>query len=206
MTTSYKKPEWFFYPGWVALTTLSIPVAWAITWIIIEQVVKVVGGTVVIDGHSRITEDWLGMYVFVPALGLATGLLQYLLLRRYLPRMGWWIGATALGWLSAAGTVYFLIIFLPESLDTNANWFVFLMISLIGGFVGLMQWLVLRQHVPRAAWWILATIAGWMAVRLASGESLTGPQNIMHLSVLPAIATGVALWLLFAQPSPLPEE
>ncbi len=203
--TIIKKPEWFFYPGWVALTTLALPVAFAITIIILNQVVQVVGGRVMINGQSRITEDLLFGYIFVPALGLTTGLLQYLLLRRYLPRMGRWVGATVLGWPLAAVTGYFVAIFLPESLDTNANWFVLLMISLIGGLVGFMQWLVLRRCVPRAGWWIPATAAGWMAMRLAAGEGTFGPLDVWYLGVLPAIATSVTLWLLLAPLSPLPE-
>lgn len=200
--TTIKKPEWFFYPGWVVLTALSIPVAFAITWIIVSQVEQVIGGRVMINGRSRITEDWLAGYVFVPALGLVTGLLQYWLLCRYLPGMGWWVGATALGWPLAAAIVSFLNIFLPENLDTNANWFVFLMIILVSGLIGFMQWLVLRRCVPHAIWWIPATIAGWMTVRLAAGPALTGPLDIWYLGVLPAILTAVTLALLINHAQP----
>src|SRR2546427_8584485 len=33
---------------------------------------------------------------------------------------------------------------------------------MIGAGAGLMQWVVLRGHLSRAGWWILATIAGWV--------------------------------------------
>jgi hypothetical protein len=118
------------------------------------------------------------------------------LLRRYLPRMGWWIGATTLGWFLA--TV--IILFLTEGLTMNANWFYFWIIpSLIGGSVGFGQWLLLRRRVPRAGWWIPATIAGWLAVRLAAGETLVGPLDIAYLAILPALATAVTFGLLIRQ-------
>ena len=40
-------------------------------------------------------------------------------------------------------------------------WLVALEIVLIGGSIGLPQWLLLRQRVRRAAWWILASVLGW---------------------------------------------
>jgi hypothetical protein len=193
MTTIYRKPEWFFYPSWVVLTTLSFYVAFALMWLIVSQVGNVVGGTIVINGRSHITEDYLAVPIFVPLLGLIAGLLQYPLLRRYLPRMGWWIGATTLGWLSATAIIFFL----TEGLTMNANWFVFWIIpALIGGSVGFAQWLVLRRRVARAGWWIPATMAGWLAVRLAAGPTLVGPLEIFYLTVLPALATAVTLGLL----------
>jgi hypothetical protein len=196
MTTIYRKPEWFFYPSWVVLTTLSFYVAFVLTWLTLFQVVKVVGDRIVINGRSHITEDYLGMVIFVLVLGLISGLLQYPLLRRYLPRMGSWIGATFLGWLLA--TV--IISFLTEGLTMNADWFVFWIIpSLIGGSVGFVQWLVLRRRLERAGWWIPATIAGWLAVRLAAGPTLVGPLEILYLTVLPALATAVTLGLLIRQ-------
>lgn len=196
MTTIYRKPEWFFYPSWIVLTTLSFYVAFALMWVIIFQVEKVVGGTIMINGRSHITEDYLAMIVFVPLLGLVSGLLQYPLLRRYLPRMGWWIGATPLGWLLATG----IILFLTAILTMNAIWFSFWIIpSLIGGSVGFAQWLVLRQRVSRAGWWIPASIVGWLAVRLAAGETLVGLLDIIYLTILPALATAVTFGLLIRQ-------
>jgi hypothetical protein len=196
MNTIYRKPEWFFYPSWIVLTTLSFYVTFALTWLTLSQVVKVVGDRIVINGRSHITEDYLFLVIFVPLLGLIAGLLQYPLVRRYLPRMGWWIGATTIGWLLATFTIFFLV----EGLSINAEWFTFWIIpALIGGSVGFMQWLVLRRRVARAGWWIPATMVGWLAVRLAAGATLVGPLEIFYLTVLPALATAVTLGLLIRQ-------
>ena len=98
MITDNTRPEWFFYPGWVVLSAISIPIAWIIYWALISLIKKVVGDTIQVGGQPHITEDFLLLYILAPAIGLATGIFQYLLLRRHLPRMGWWITATTLGW------------------------------------------------------------------------------------------------------------
>ena len=98
MIANRSKPKWFFYPAWVVLSTLSILIAWLISGAILSQIERVVGGTIEVAGRTRITEDLLFGYVSIPLLGLMTALWQYLLLRRHLRRVGWWIAATALGW------------------------------------------------------------------------------------------------------------
>lgn len=199
MTTIPKKPGWSFYPSWVVLTTLSIPLAFGIILLIIPQIVKVVGDTIVVNGRTRITEDWIGMILFIPVMGLVSGLLQYLMLRRYLPRMGWWVVATALAWPLAAVGLYFMSLF---HLDTNDYWFGLLVTLVIGGAIGLMQWLVLRQHVPHSGWWVPATVVGWLAVGLATGNRSGGPLNVWYVIALPAIIAAITLGLLLKQATP----
>ncbi|MCP4417093.1 MAG: hypothetical protein GY805_10750 [Chloroflexi bacterium] len=205
MITIHKKPQWTFYPSWIVLTTLSIPVALLIARIILTQAVQVIGDNVFINDGRRMTADWLFGYTLLTALGLTRSIFQYFLLRRYLPQAGWWLGATTLGWFLVVPTVSFLNIFLPKNLETNANLFIFLMI-ILGGLVGSLQWLVLRRYVRRTGWWILATIAGWMAVWLVR-ENLTSPLDMMLLTILPAFVTApVFVWLMNqTQPTELRE-
>ena len=186
-----RKPKWFFYPGWVVLSGITIPIAWTIAWALISQVEKVVGGTIQVGGQTRITEDFLLSYILFPVIGLLTGFLQYLLLRRYLPRMVWWITATGLGWL-----LPLLIIRLSPPLNVSSTWFEVLVIGLMGGTIGLPQWLVLRQHVHHAAWWILASVLGWGMVRLVAGKTISSPLDILALGLLPPTAASIAWWLL----------
>jgi hypothetical protein len=191
MITDNRKPEWFFYPGWVVLSAISIPIAWVIYWALISLIKKVVGGTIQVGGQTRITEDFLLLYILCPALSLVTGLLQYLLLRRYLQRMGWWIATTTLGWSLAfiGGSLLYRASY--TTLDVNSMGFVALSIVLVGGAIGLAQWLVLRRRVRYAAWWILANVLGWGA--LIVGETFS---SLLAFLMMPAIATSFALWLL----------
>jgi len=195
MATDNRKPRWFFYPGWVALSAISILIAWVVVWALISQVEKAVGGTIQVGGQTRITEDFLFSYIFFPVLGLLTGFLQYLLLRRYLPRMGWWIAATTLGLL--LGFVGRRLLFRTLHSTLDSTWFGILMTVLLGGSMGLVQWLVLRQRVRHAAWWILANVLGWGIVGWGA-ETLSNQMVIPIVGILlvPGIATSIALWLL----------
>jgi hypothetical protein len=194
MIIDSKKPKWFLYPGWVVLSTLSILFAWLISWAIISQIERVVGGTIEVAGRMRITEDFLFDYVFVFLLVLLTGVFQYLLLRRYLPRMEWWIVATALGWLLGIATVYLGYTIWPAALNANSMWSA----ALAGAVIGLAQWLVLRRRVPRAGWWVLASALGWGFLRLIAGEVFTSLVALLIIGAVPAAVTGLALWGLLA--------
>ena len=196
MIADSRKPKWFLYPGWVVLSTLSIPIAWLISWAIISQIERVVGGTIEVAGRTRITEDLLFGYVFLPLLGLLTGLLQCLPLRRYLPRTGWWIAATALGWSLGFAVAYLGYAIWPVALNANSTWAVEIVFVSIGAATGLVQWLVLRRRVPRAGWWVLASALGWGLVRPIAGEAFTSLLELLIIGAVPAVVTGLALWWL----------
>ncbi|MGE5373541.1 MAG: hypothetical protein ACM3XO_00685, partial [Bacteroidota bacterium] len=81
------------------MTSLCLPVAFFLDLIILRIIILFVGDFIYVDGVRQITEDYLGLYIFIPIAGLLTGLLQYGLLRHYLSQMGWWVAATIGGWL-----------------------------------------------------------------------------------------------------------
>jgi hypothetical protein len=191
-----RRPKWFVYPLWVVLSAISILVAWVIAWALISQIEKAVGGTIQVGGQTRITEDFLFSYAFFPAFGLVAGCLQYLLLRRYLPRMGWWIVATVVGWLFPIAVLRLGSAVLPAALDVSTVWSVAVVVVLIGGSIGLAQWLVLRQRVCHAAWWILASVLGWGMAALAGGDTISSLLDMLAVGLLPPTAASIALWLL----------
>jgi hypothetical protein len=143
--TNISRPRLFFYPAWVALSVISISIAAVITWALISLVVKVIGGTIQVAGQAHFTEDYIGADIGFLFFGLTTGYLQYLLLRRHLPRMGWWIAATTSGLLlgDLGGRLL-----LPTMYSTfDSMWLGILMTVVTFGPMGLFQWLVLRQRV-----------------------------------------------------------
>ena len=147
--TTIKKPEWFFYPAWIILTVLCVPIAIGLDLVILKAITNFVGDVIYVDGVRRITQDYLVEYTFVPIVSLVMGVLQYGLLRRYLPRMGWWVLATTggglLGVLLIAGWFW-----TSGSVDLNLAFIV------MGFSIGVGQWLLLRRRLHRAGWWI-----GW---------------------------------------------
>ena len=195
MQTDNRKPAWLFYPGWVALSAISIPIAWSITWAIVSRIVQVVGERIQVAGESHITEDFIGGYVLLPMLGLLIGVLQYLLLRRYLPRMVWWIPATVLGWALPLLLGLASVGWLP-ALAMDPVWSGALGFALIGASIGVCQWLVLRRRIHRATLWVLASILGWGMSGVVSGETISSQLDVIALALLPPTAVSVAWWLL----------
>jgi len=193
MVSNNEKPHWFFYLGWVVLNFIAVVVAWYIALFLISQITKIVGGTIQVGGQSRITEDFLFLYVLFPIIGLLTGVFQYTLLRRYLPHLAWWIAATLLGWLTPFVTGYFIITIFAQRNDT---FFIMLGLLLIGATIVLPQWWMLRQRVRYAFWWILTYGFGWCITGLLNLVTSDTFPVLLAIALMPAIATGIACWLL----------
>jgi hypothetical protein len=202
--TTIKKPEWFFYPAWIIIPVLCVPIAFALYFVITRAIIYFAGDFIYVNGVRHISEDYLLVYIFVPAIGLLTGSLQYGLLRRYLPRMGWWMPATLLGY--ALGLL--LTLLLREALISSGTAAAFYQSSaqnvsfvFLGLSIGMAQWLLLRRRLPRAGWWIVANVVGWGLLALIIGGML-GLFGIMALGLLPSSVTAVMLGLLMNQLPP----
>ena len=195
----FKKPVWSFYAGWIILTSLSIPIAFAFSLVILKITTGIVGDFVFVNGVRHITEDYLSMYVFVPSMSLITGVLQYGLLRQYLIRMGWWVPATFAGWLFGV-----LLIAFPgwlgwtESSLNNLD----LILLLMGLAIGIAQWLLLRRRLPLAGWWIAANGLGWGLLGLITPRNSLDQYGLVTLGFLPACVTAAMLVVLMNRVPP----
>ena len=143
--TIIKKPEWSFYRTWIILTMLCVPVVFILDLIILKVIAKIVGDFIFVDGVRHITEDYLFMYTFIPILGLLTVLLQYRLLHRYLPRMGWWVIATTGGWLLGA---FLILISRWLSFWTYESFYIDLAFIVIRLSIGVGLWLLALGFLP----------------------------------------------------------
>lgn len=202
--TTIRKPEWFFYPAWIILTALCIPLAFFLYFVIIRITMMFVGDVIYVNGVRHITEDYLMRYVFFPMVSLLTGVFQYGLLRRYLPRMGWWVLATVGGWLLG----FILIFGWPRAVAyfglaevMNHFWAIDPAFVVLGLSVGVGQWLLLRRRLPRAGWWIAANVLGWGLVLPITGGSLD-QFDLLVLGMLPACVMAVTFALLMNQAPP----
>lgn len=195
MDIKMEGPGLHFYFGWIALSTLAILLAFVGTFLVLALATTWIGDWIVIDGQKHITEDYLFRFVFIPLIWLFTSGLQYVILRRYLPKMWWWILVTGLGWLCAVAIAFPLERMLRDGFDYR--WVVFL--STLGASIGFFQWILLRRSLPRAAWWILASALGWGLIELIIGLPFTGPFDILAIGLFPALTTAVCWWYLFRQ-------
>ncbi len=196
LQTDNRKPPLSFYLGWVGLTAIAIPVAWTIAMVIIKQVVQVVGGRIQVGGVSHITEDFIAGYVFMPVLGLLIGVVQYFLLRGYVPRIAGWIAATLIGWLLPLGLLFIASLgwFPAASLDPVSSGAI--AFAIIGACIGLCQWWALRGRVPRAGLWVLISVLGWTVAGLAVGEVISSQLDVIAIALLPPTAMSIGWWLL----------
>jgi hypothetical protein len=139
-------------------------------------------------------------------LGTAIGLGQWIVLRRRFDiEWLWWLAATMLGF-ALHGLSLGLSAGVMGDQVTAAG-----LGLLCGGavVVGIPQWLVLRQHLPHAGWWIVASAAGLL---LAAPDRSGGTNSLMawlFVSMGAGAAYGIvtAFFLFFMMPSRrLPEE
>jgi hypothetical protein len=194
LTMVDKKPEWSFYIAWVFLTTLSIPAAFFIDLFLLRMVTSLVGDYIYVNGVRHITEDYLALYFLVPTMGLVIGAVQYGILRRTLPRMGWWAPATVCGWLLGA-----LLTVIADRLQGRDPIDIKLAFLLLGLSIGFAQWLLLRRRLSAAGWWIAANLLGWGLLTLFSNGNAIGQYGLILVGFLPACTTAAALALLLKQ-------
>jgi hypothetical protein len=188
-----EKPSWSFYLGWIVLNFIAVIAAGLIAWGLISLITKVVGGTIQVGGQSQITEDFLLLYVLFPIIGLVTGIIQYFLLRSYLPHLTGWIAATFLGWLMPFITGS---IILKAFAQRNDTFLIMLGLLLIGASVAVPQWWLLRKRVRYAFWWILAYGFGWGMIGLLNLVTSDPLPVLLAMALLPGITTGIVWWLL----------
>jgi hypothetical protein len=193
------KPDWNFYLAWIILAAFCVPIAFLINAIIFLRFLTIIfGDFIFVDGVRRITEDYLGIFTFIPLIGLLSGLVQFGLLRRYLPRMGWWVLATFGGWL--LGVLLILMSgwfnsWTYESFDLD------LAFIEMGLSIGVGQWLLFRRRLSRAGWWIGANVLGWVLLGLITGEGF-GQGGIFAVGIMPACVTAAMLAWLMNQAQP----
>jgi hypothetical protein len=107
-------------------------------------------------------------------------------LRQWVNRAGWWVWASTVGWAVGWAAIVAGTIVSPE-----AGIIASLLAGLVLGIVvGIAQWLVLRQWVHQAGWWVLASLAGWTI-------GLGGLLGVTVVGAVVGAVTGFALdWLL----------
>ena len=154
---------------------------------------------------------WLvGVTSSLGLLGLfaAPALLQWLVLRHWLPRAAWWILAGAVGsflgflpieWAVAAEDTNVALHFANISVSPHIAFHAFCFLA--GAVQGAVEWLVLRRWTSRAGWWVPARSIGsygaiWVylsGTRAAEIHPFLGPVASGAVS---GAVTGLVLVLL----------
>jgi hypothetical protein len=157
---------WGFYTIWILATALGAGIGFGISGAVIVKL-KSLGGII-----------WSALL-----LGAGIGGMQWVILRRYLQKSGWWVLTAIGGWafaLMIAARASVLLGFRLEDWTAEGGWILLVPGILILGFIlgitiGVFQWLILRKQFQKSLLWILINAFGWLigiGVGLYAGISL----------------------------------
>ena len=112
--------------------------------------------------------------------GAAISVLQGVVLFNRIPKAWRWAVISSIGWI--AGYILFLVFF-RDAMSFLAG-------PIIGGTVGIAQWLLLRREFDWAGWWIIICVLAWTT-------GLTTAPGLLTSGALPGALTGLTLVILF---------
>ncbi len=162
---------------------------------------------------ANVASEWLEEFSLwlEPVFAVA----QWLVMRRYIRHIGWWLPVSFWGWFIAFiliqllfGVGNWIFAMVPGGelevggvpVNMQVFWVSVLVKLLEWAVIGVGQWLVLRRHFQPASWWVLASAAGGAVkggVELIIGTVVGGVTGALVGSLGYGAVTGVALvWLL----------
>ena len=212
MNTERAQVGWGFWALWMLASSVGFAVILAVVganvtvgfprWLILGVSVAYSVGDVVGFAVSFGLAKVVVAVVVGTVVGAPLGIAQWLVLRRQISRAGWWVLATSVG------VAVTLVVGVS---DREIGWFDLGLLARLAVLVvplGISQWLVLRRQIPRAGWWMLATIVG-VTVTFAVVGAVDGPLGLtvgwvvgytvggtVGGAVGGAITGGVMVWLL----------
>lgn len=192
-------------------------------WILANAVGETVGlgGTLVIGGLLLFNAQETMGVVPVATLavlagtfieGTVVGTAQWLVLRRPIKDIRWrvWVIATAIGAFVAWTLAMIFITFMSTGANSGgaapaqmSDLMIYALAAVmgfvLGPILGVPQWLVLRRHLPKAGWWVLANALAWMVgmVIVFVGTNFIPPEgmslNIAFVLLLFLFIAGAAV-------------
>ena len=192
-------PGALWFTGWTLLTTAAIPAALITTPVLAALFVGLINLGIEAGfwpSAKMFPAEGLG---FLVSLALTLSLVQWYLLRNFLPQARLWFLVTGASVLFG-GLVTGLVL-LGSSMQNRDPFLIMAALLLSVGLVlGLAQWLYLRRFLPNAFWIIFIDV-------LAAGSILVAGRTYTSLAelavfILPGAITGLGLWLLLGKTQP----
>jgi hypothetical protein len=175
---------------WTVLSTVAFPAAYVLAAPLSAALIPLSNSRLLPAGVPAIIAFFLGY-------SLVLAFFQWLLLRSYLLHARRWFLATFVGLLASGALAGGVALIVPSAP-------IVLPLLIIGGIVGVSQWLALRRVLPNAFWIIIIDLAGYgiLAVNYRTITNL--PEILIFLLILslPGLASGVGLRRLLQQARP----
>ena len=186
--------KWSFWAAWVVASTAGIFLGFIAMYALIFLAKAIVPG---------VNEDRLFGIAMFPFLAVFLSTLQWIVLRRYMPRSGWWIMATIGGLVVAMAVSAGVVMLISKALgdQQSLQYISPVVMSVVGLMLGLAQLLVLHRYIRQPHWWMLASALGWFILSLIIGKSIDRTTDIVALGAIPAALTGFALLWLWQSPA-----
>jgi hypothetical protein len=199
-----KSPNWLWIVRWTLVMTAAILVGWLLNppFTVLLLFLYNVGTKIgIVPGLSGEILEFVGIFAGI-ALSYAT--FQWLMLRKYLPRPNFWFLSTGIG-LLAAGILIRIAVSILNNLTVIPFWSMVVFFMILGTFVGLAQWLVLRKIIRNAVWILVIDVLAAGSF-LLSGRSITSLIELLIILILPGLITGVGIWILLKHSQPVDED
>ena len=191
-------PGALWFAGFTLLTTAAIPAAMITTPVLAALFVGLINLGVEAGfwpSAKMFPAEGLG---FLISLALTLSLVQWVLLRNFLPRARLWFLVTGAGVL-LGGLVTGLVLLGSSAQNWDPFFIMAASLLLVGLVLGLAQWLYLRRFLPNAFWIIFIDVLAAGSILMA-GRTYTGLE--LAVFVLPGAITGLGLWLLLGHAQP----
>ncbi len=188
---------WKFWLIWMGASIAGV-IVYGMTIPVIIGVINMLAPLQQMENLSP-EQRWIGITISLVGnlmLGAAIGLGQWLVLRRYMPNLGWWILATAIGYTLPLELGQVMPLRDPVWLAGTAMFVTF------GLALGILQWLVLRRCMPHCEWWIAFTLVGWLLAFALTGIAILAnlyvePFDLLGAFLVPIGTSGIGMvWLL----------
>lgn len=171
-------------------------------WLMASTVAFGVGGRLGVALSPSKDLIVIGYFAVTSSLVLA-GVLQWMLLRRLIADTGWWVLVSVV-----AVAIVGVLVFGLGLIDRDAGWVLGVAVGWI--VLGTLQWLVLREQVAGAGWWVLANTLGLIVavpvvglVTWATGAPADSPiggfLRWLAFGAAYGVVTGTALWWLLRE-------
>lgn len=181
-----------FWLTWVIASMAALLLSFVVLYalIIIAKVIS-----------PSINEDRVFGGLMFPIIATILGVCQWFVLRKRIPKSGWWILATILGLVGGVALAVIAVQVFTQVAGLEEYWnnppAILMLFLLIGFFLGLAQLPILWRYFRNALLWLLASMIGWLFLGIIMGGTIDRISDVFAIAAIPAMFTGLCLiWLM----------